>query len=202
MPTESEWVSYFHPNQTLLAVGLRRGMRFADLGCGYGTFSIPAAQIVGKRGSVYAIDIDRKLVEKVRKDARELKLKNLHASIGDILTFDEKLGIPRESLDFVLLANIIHGTRGKVRLLKTLRRILRPSGSIAIINWKLEKTPRGPPMRMRPTENETAGYLVKAGYVRPKILEVPPYHYAIVARLPMPKLNKLPKASYQNRNPF
>ena len=193
LPRESEWKSYFRPKQTLLSIGLRRGMRLADLGCGYGTFTIPAAQLVGKRGSVYSIDIDRKMVEKVRKKARELKLTNLHASVGDILTIDEKkLRIPRQSLDIVLLANIIHGTRRKVHLLNSLRRILRPSGSVAIINWKLEKTPRGPPMRIRPTEDETILCLIKAGYISPRISQLPPYHYAILARLPKNELSKIP----------
>lgn len=203
LPRESEWKSYFSPNQTLLSIGLRRGMRLADLGCGYGTFTIPAAQLVGKKGSVYSIDIDRKMVEKVRKKARELKLTNVHARVGDILTIDEKkLRIPRQSLDIVLLANIIHGTRKKVHLLNSLRRILRPSGSIAIINWKLQKTPRGPPMRMRPTEDEMLRCLVKAGYIRRRILQVPPYHYAILARIPKNELNKMPKNFHQNRKSF
>jgi ubiquinone/menaquinone biosynthesis C-methylase UbiE len=173
--------------KTLLSIGLRRGMRLVDLGCGYGIFSIPAAQIVGKRGSVYSIDIDRKMVEKVRKKARELKLTNVHARVGDISILEELLEILSESVDIVLLANIIHGTKRKVSLLKTLKKMLRPSGSIAIINWKLEKTPRGPPTRMRPTESKTSRYLVEAGYVRPRILDVPPYHYAATARLPKRK---------------
>ena len=186
LPKESEWESYFHPDQILRSVGVKRGMRLADLGCGYGTFSIPAAKLIGERGSVFAIDIDRKMVERVRKKALELKLTNLYANVGDILTVDEKnLGIPKQSLDIILLANIIHGTTRKARLLNSLRRILRPSGSVAIINWKLRKTPRGPPMRMRPSEGETIRCLTKAGYVHPRILQVPPHHYAILARLPV-----------------
>lgn len=183
LPIESEWESYFHPDQTLRSIGLKRGMRLADLGCGYGTFSIPAAKLIGESGSVFAIDIDRKMVERVRKKALELKLTNLYANVGNIVTVDaKKLRIPRQSLDIILLANIIHGTTRKVHLLNSLRRILHPSGSVAIINWKLRKTPRGPPMRMRPSEDETIRWLTKAGYVHPRILQVPPHHYGIFAR--------------------
>ena len=86
--------------------------------------------------------------------------------------------------DFLLLANIIHGTKNKVRLLKKAADMLRPNGVVAILNWNVGKTPRGPPMRMRPTKNETVELLNEAGYVTPIVVDVPPYHYAVVAHLP------------------
>ena len=74
MPSEIEWQKYFRPKKTLFEpFGLRRGMTLYDLGCGYGTFSIPAAQIVGARGLVYSIDIDKKMVGRVLWRARRKK---------------------------------------------------------------------------------------------------------------------------------
>lgn len=52
MPYEKEWRRYFHPKKTLERFGLRKGMILLDFGYGYGTFSIAAAKIVGKRGAV------------------------------------------------------------------------------------------------------------------------------------------------------
>ena|SRR5487761_474627 len=182
MPREKEWQTYFSPRKTLVALGLKRGMVVADLGCGYGTFTNAAARIVGKNGKVYAIDIDRKMLRVVTKRAREKHLKNVIPILADISAV-KKEREPHVTVDFALLANIIHGTKNKVRLLKATVDMLRPNGVVAVLNWKVEKTPRGPPMRMRPTKDETVRWLNKAGHVSPAVVDVPPYHYAVVARL-------------------
>src|SRR5579859_4487369 len=70
MPREREWKNYFSPRKTLVALGLKKGMMVADLGCGYGTFAIAASQIVGNKGNVFALDIDRKMLRVVTKRAR------------------------------------------------------------------------------------------------------------------------------------
>ena len=82
-----------------------------------------------------------------------------------------------------MLANIIHGTKSKFRLLKATADLLKPNGVVAVLNWKVEKTPRGPPIRMRPTEKQTVRWLNRVGYVDPVVLDVPQYHYAVVAHL-------------------
>ena len=198
MPNEREWKRYFpHPKKTLQALGLKRDMVFVDLGCGYGTFTIPAAEIVGRKGRVYAMDLDPKMVKSVIRRSRSKRLTNVKALVRDITTLgssrskkfvDEDDQGARIKADFVLLANVIHGTKHRVALLKFVSRafLLRKSksgnrGRIAILNWKVEKTPRGPPTRIRPTEEQTASYLLKVGFHSPLILQVPPYHYAVIA---------------------
>lgn len=181
MPLE-EWETYISPGKILVALGLKRGMMAADLGCGYGTFAIAAARIVGKSGKVYAIDIDPKMLRVVRKTAREKHLKNVIPILADISAV-KKEREPHLRVDFALLANIIHGTNNKVRLLQATADMLRLDGVVAMLNWKVEKTPRGPPMRMRPTMEETVRWLNEAGYVSPAVVDAPPYHYAVVACL-------------------
>jgi FkbM family methyltransferase len=60
-------------------------MTFVDLGCGYGTFTLAASSIVGPEGQVYAVDIDRKNVERVATRAKERGLENVTALVGDIM---------------------------------------------------------------------------------------------------------------------
>jgi len=57
MPEEDEWEKYFRPFETLTRLGLKKGVTFVDLGCGYGTFTLAASSIVGSEGHVYAVDI-------------------------------------------------------------------------------------------------------------------------------------------------
>src|SRR5487761_541885 len=176
MPCEKEWQSYFSPKETLVALGLKKGMVVADLGCGYGTFVIAAAQIVGKKGKVYALDIDTRMLHAVTKKAREKHLVNVIPILADI-SARKKEKAQLVHLDFVLMANIIHGTKNKVRLLKATADMLRPNGVIVVMNWKVEKTPRGPPKRMRPTMEETVRWMNEAGYVSLAVVDAPPHHY-------------------------
>ena len=180
MPYEKEWRRYFHPRKALESFGLTEGMVLLDFGCGYGTFSIAAARIVGKRGLVYALDIDKKMINIVKRKAQSTHVRNINTMVVDISSL-RNMKLPRS--DFVLFANVIHGTRNKVRLLRGARRFLKPRGRVVVMNWKVDAgTPRGPPMNLRPTEEETLDYLRKAGYKRAKVLDVPTYHYAAIAQ--------------------
>ncbi len=184
MPLESEWRNYFHPKKTLTQIiGWKKGMVLVDIGCGFGTFALPAAEIVGNQGHVYAVDIDKNMVETVKRKARHRGLHNLTAIHGDGLHSRQIGGkmVPK-SADVVLLANVLHGAPNKVRFLKSVKQFLITDGTIAILNWILAKTPRGPPMELRPGPEETKEFLVRAGLFNPTYGKVPPYHYAVIAQ--------------------
>jgi ubiquinone/menaquinone biosynthesis C-methylase UbiE len=186
MPVEEEWEGLVRPNEALRELGLGPGMVIADLGCGYGTFSIPAARIVGSKGKVYALDIDKEMVKRVGERAKRANLANVETLVGD-LNSSGRSGIPRlpvGAADFVLLANVIHGERDKIGLLKRAASIAHPGGTVAVMNWRVAETPRGPPMRMRPRPEQIIRLVVRAGLTNPKILDIPPYHYAVVACRP------------------
>lgn len=187
MPTEKEWTRYFHPKMTLEKFGLREGMVFLDLGCGYGTFSIAAASIVGKQGLVYSLDIDEKMTRRVERKARSSGLKNIKTMVRDICSL-RNVELP--PVDIALFANVIHGTRNKVRLLKAVKRFLKLRGQVVVMNWNVDaSTPRGPPMKLRPSKEDTLEYLRKAGYGRARVLDVQPFHYAVLALRSKRRLN-------------
>ncbi len=184
MPCEDEWEGYFRPGETLARIGLRKGMSVADLGCGYGTFALAAAEVVGVAGFVYAMDIDPKMVRRVRRRSARNGLKNVRALVGDLTSLQQESRLPKGRIDFVLLANVIHGTSAKVGLLKEVANLLRPGGHVAVLNWKLCKTPRGPPMRIRPTSRNIVLALERAGFKNIRVKDVPPHHYGVVASAP------------------
>jgi len=64
MPPEETWAKYFKPGETLQQFGLSHGVKdVADFGCGYGTFTIPAAQIID--GKIYALDIEPEMIKRL-----------------------------------------------------------------------------------------------------------------------------------------
>jgi SAM-dependent methyltransferase len=69
MPYEKAWTRFFAPTRALRLLGLSKNtLDVVDFGCGYGTFTIPAARIV--RGKVFASDIEPEMRNIVEKKAK------------------------------------------------------------------------------------------------------------------------------------
>ena len=95
-------------------------------------------------------------------------------------------GLPTSSVDYVMLFNILHAEE-VMELLREARRVLRPDGTLGIIHWiHDERTPRGPPLSIRPRPEQCAEWTADAGFqlFGPPI-ELPPYHYGLVVRKPL-----------------
>ena len=105
MPVEEQWDSFFEPKAILEQVGIsKKTKNVADFGSGYGTFTIPAAQMIS--GKIYALDIEPSMVELVETKAKELNLNNIVTVLRDFVS--EGSGISDSSVDFVMLFNILH----------------------------------------------------------------------------------------------
>ena len=178
MPEEVMWKKFFKPSKIIKTLGLDRKINdVVDFGCGYGTFSIPAAKIV--RGKVYAIDIEPEMIEEIRRKARENRLDNVKVMLRDFMS--EGSGLEDRSVDYVMLFNILYTTEEPERLFKEAYRILRKGGKVAIIHWNYDSTtPRGPPMEIRPKPEQCIDWATNLGFNNPKRYDLKPYHYGIV----------------------
>ncbi len=84
MPPEVDWAKHFNPDETLEKLGLTAEVKdVADFGCGYGTFTLPAAQII--RGKIYALGIEPQMIKTVEQKAERLKLKNVETVLRDFV---------------------------------------------------------------------------------------------------------------------
>ena len=91
MPSEEVWEGFFNPEDTLKKLGLTTDcMGVVDFGCGYGTFTIPAAQIV--QDIVYALDIEAEMVAATKAKAEAANLGNVIVRLRDFIT--EGSGLP------------------------------------------------------------------------------------------------------------
>jgi ubiquinone/menaquinone biosynthesis C-methylase UbiE len=179
MPTEEDWNKYFDPVKTLMVLGLNSSVvDVADFGCGYGTFTIPAAKIIS--GKIYAFDIDPEMVEAVKRKAKKLNLVNLKAVVRDFMS--EGSGLKDLSVDYVFLFNILH-LENPESLLNESYRILKLGGRIGIIHWNYDPaTPRGPPMNIRPRPEQLRCWAESVGFIFQKRFDLKPYHYGLVLR--------------------
>lgn len=147
MPDENLWVDFFCPEQTLTALGMTCACGDAvDLGCGYGTFTIPAARIVS--GTVHALDIEPGMIDVTARKALDAGLDNVRVEQRDFVT--QGTGLAEASVDYVMLFNLLHCERPG-DLLSEVWRILAPSGRLGIMHWNHDPTtPRGPSLSIRP----------------------------------------------------
>ena len=95
---------FFPPIKILEKVAIPAGSNVLDFGAGSGSYSVPAAQLVGPAGKVYAADIHILAIREIRKKADMKGIKNIHTIHTDCET-----KLPDASIDIVLLFYVLHG---------------------------------------------------------------------------------------------
>lgn len=183
MPDERMWWGFFAPEQALAKLDLTGSRRdVVDFGCGYGTFTIPAARIV--EGTVHALDIEADMVEATARKAAEAGLGNVRVDRRDFLA--EGTGLPDGSVDYAMLFNILHCEQPDA-LLREAWRVLSPGGRLGIMHWNYDPaTPRGPSMAIRPRPEQCRDWAGSLGFCLhlPGKIDLPPYHYGWVMEKP------------------
>lgn len=176
MPEEAYWESLFDVPLILDRLGIDSGLGdVAELGCGYGTFTVPIAQRVG--GVVDTFDIDADMIRRTQQRAAEAGVPNVRCHLRDVFT--EGFGLPEGSRDACLLFNILHAEEPQ-RLLREAARVTRPGGWVDVIHWRCDPhTPRGPSMAIRPQPEQIATWAEATGLLRRdgELIDLPPWHY-------------------------
>jgi ubiquinone/menaquinone biosynthesis C-methylase UbiE len=127
------------PEETLKKIGLDGSETICDIGAGSGLFARAAARMTS--GPVYALDIDAEILEKLREKAETEGL----ANIKPVAISDFSYPLASNSIDLVLMVTVLHEIDQKDLLLTEIRRILKPSGRVVIVEFRKEDTPMGPP---------------------------------------------------------
>jgi ubiquinone/menaquinone biosynthesis C-methylase UbiE len=107
---------------------LKPGMCVVDYGCGPGRYTIQFAQIVGKTGKVYAVDIQELALEAVRSKMRQYHLTN----IQPVLSHGYYSGLPDAIADRIFALDMFFGIKQPAEFLAELKRLLKPEGLLII----------------------------------------------------------------------
>jgi Methylase involved in ubiquinone/menaquinone biosynthesis len=177
MPEESMWSTFFEPESILRQMGLTADMKLAvDLGSGFGTFSIPASQIIN--GEVHAFDIEDSMLQVLQEKSEQLEIGNIVPHLKDFIA--EGTGLPDDSADYVMLFNILHHDN-PLHVLREVYRVLKPGGKAGIIHWRSDiVTPRGPSLDIRPTPVQCHKWAAATGFTVSKELILNPYHFGLI----------------------
>ena len=176
MPDEQMWSSFFSPEKTLAKLGLTEACRdMVDFGCGYGTFTIPAARI--GRGTVHAQDIEAEMVNATTERAKAAGLRNVFVEQRDFVA--DRTGLPDASVGYAMLFNILHCEQPLV-LVREAWRVLSCGGWLGIMHWNYDpSTPRGPSMDIRPRPEQCRAWAEQVGFRLHGSgkIDLPPHHY-------------------------
>ena len=122
------------PKAVLKEVGIKRGFSVLDFGCGPGSHAIAAAEMVGKSGKIYALDTHPLAIQRVERASARKGLIQVETIRSDGAT-----GLPDESLDVVLLYDVLHELNPPDGVLVELHRTLKPGGTLSLSAHHLEE---------------------------------------------------------------
>lgn len=163
------------PIETLEKLGLKAGDIFADIGCGIGYFTIPAAKLIGNN-SAYALDTSPEMLAEVELRGKAEGLNNIKI----VKTEELDLMIPDESVSFGLMVNVIHEIVDKNQFLEESSRIIKPRGKLAVIDWEKQAMEMGPPCDHRISSDEVKTLLKEIGFECQETMKFAETFYGLV----------------------
>jgi ubiquinone/menaquinone biosynthesis C-methylase UbiE len=166
----------------LAKAGLALDMQYADFGSGtLGHFVFPATDMVGPKGQVYAVDILKGALAGIESRAKMEQATNLTTVWGNI----EKVGgvkITAASLDLVSIVNIVKLLMKSPAVWDEIKRVLKPTGRLLLVDWKLSGGSFGPPAERRLAPETMTPQITQAGFKIEQSFEAGPHHWGLVLK--------------------
>jgi ubiquinone/menaquinone biosynthesis C-methylase UbiE len=165
------------PDQVMDALGVAEGTIVADLGAGGGWFTVRLAHRVGPNGRVYAVDVQRLMIEAISRRVQ----REGYANVVSVLGAEDDPKLPEDaSLDAVLIVDAFPEMPDPVKLLRNVARKLKPQGRIGIIDYRPGEGGPGPEAQDRVPSSAVIAAAGSAGLTLVDQLTFLPYQYFLV----------------------
>ncbi len=174
-------MAFADPKRNIEQFNLETGMEVADFGAGAGYLAVEAAEVVGKKGKVYVIDIQQELLTKSKHFAKEHHLDSIVFIRGD-LEKEEGSTLEKESVDAVIISNLLFQVEKKDAVLLEALRILKPGGRLLLVDWRESFGGVGPQKEYVLPESEAKALAEKAGFSFIQNIDTGAYHYGLIFR--------------------
>jgi ubiquinone/menaquinone biosynthesis C-methylase UbiE len=177
MPEMEYWETLFEIPKILEVMQVNKSVvDLAEIGCGYGTFTVPTAKRI--TGKVFAFDIDEVYLDRAVDRASVEGIKNVDFINRDCM--DHGTDLPDASISYVMLFNILHNENPS-DLIQEAKRILCNHGRIGVIHWRSDiETPRGPSLEIRPKPEYLVQEFQKLDLHCTLSRSLNPYHYGLL----------------------
>lgn len=161
------------PEKVIHTLDLKEGDVVADLGAGNGFLTIPLARQTKR--TVYAVDIEPKMLELLRERAAQQEIDNIEYVQSDL----ENIRLDDQCVDVAISAFVLHEISDLPKAFSEMRRILKPGGKALLIDWEAQEMDMGPPLDERIPAEDMRRFLHKQGF-RIKQVQFHETNYAFV----------------------
>jgi len=167
------------PDRMLAALEIKKGAVVADIGAGVGYHVWRLAEIVGPTGKVIAEDIQQGMIQLLRKNIEDRKLRNVEIVLGT--PTDPKL--PLNSLDLVMMVDVYHEFSEPVTMMKHVKNSLKPDGRVVLVEFRKEdpSVPIQPLHKM--SVQEVRSELEPLGFRFQRTIEFLPWQHILIFTL-------------------
>ena len=122
------------PDLLLAELNLKPGMVVADMGAGSGYHTRRIAEVVGKTGKVYAVDVQPQMVQMLSAIAREERYSN----VKPILSTVDDVKLPLASVDLAIMVDVYHELEFPFEVMRSIVKSLKPGGIVAFVEYRAE----------------------------------------------------------------
>jgi ubiquinone/menaquinone biosynthesis C-methylase UbiE len=167
------------PESNIKQFGLESGMHIADLGAGSGAYTFPAARAVSPNGKIYACEVQKELITRMRNDASQQHITNVEFLWSNI----EKGGgtkLGERSMDGAIVSNVLFIVEDRDGFLKEVKRILKPNGKVYFIDWSDSFGGMGPHPDQVITEAKAKELFSQHGFTGDKTFNAGAHHYGVI----------------------
>lgn len=174
------------PEAIIKQLFLKPGAVVVDMGAGMGAFSIPCAKQVGKSGVVYAVEVQRQLLNVISDNAKHAGVDNVRVIWGDIER-EHGTKLADHIADVVILANTLFQVENKNATIKECSRLLKKAsqsngqaGRLLVVDWKETSIGAGPKPNQLVTTVALDVLMESLGLKRTETISAGAHHYAIL----------------------
>jgi ubiquinone/menaquinone biosynthesis C-methylase UbiE len=170
---------FSNPPEVLAALEVGPGMVIADLGAGSGAYTLAAAALVGEKGKVFAVDVQKDLLSRIQNEATRRGHTQVTIIWGDIETH-QGTRIKSDSVQLVILSNVLFQCDNKLGALREALRIVAPHGKLAVIDWADSFNGLGPIPAHVLTKKQAAALCETAGATLVREFPAGEHHYGLL----------------------
>ena len=153
--------SFIDAREVLSKLELQGDEVFLDAGCGDGHVSFLARELLDKEAIIYAVDNYEPSIEDMQKDVEVRGITNILPILGDITS---NIPLDNDSVNVALLINVFHHfLENTDEAITELKRVTKPGGKIAIMDYKKMDTGYGPPLKYKQSPEEVEKMFQKQG---------------------------------------